>query len=57
MTTVFACGDVGAKRADCASIFAGCAAKLRQADLCFAQLETTVAEHGAKAPNARLRAP
>jgi poly-gamma-glutamate capsule biosynthesis protein CapA/YwtB (metallophosphatase superfamily) len=51
---VLACGDVGAKRADCANIFSGCRSTLHQADLCFAQLETTIAEHGAKAPNARL---
>lgn len=59
MTTILACGDVGVKRPDCASMFAGCAAALRRADLCFAQLETTISERGAKAPNARLamRAP
>jgi poly-gamma-glutamate capsule biosynthesis protein CapA/YwtB (metallophosphatase superfamily) len=54
MIQIFACGDVGAKRADCAGIFAGSAATLRQADLCLAQLETTITEGGAKAPNARL---
>jgi poly-gamma-glutamate capsule biosynthesis protein CapA/YwtB (metallophosphatase superfamily) len=52
--TIMACGDVGAKRTDCDSIFAGCAPALHQADLCFAQLETTISERGAKAPNARL---
>jgi poly-gamma-glutamate capsule biosynthesis protein CapA/YwtB (metallophosphatase superfamily) len=59
MITIMACGDVGVKRTDCGSIFAGCAATLRQADLCFAQLETTISERGAKVPNARLamRAP
>jgi poly-gamma-glutamate capsule biosynthesis protein CapA/YwtB (metallophosphatase superfamily) len=51
---VFACGDVGAKRADYAGIFSGCRSTLQQADLGFAQLETTIAEHGAKVPNARL---
>jgi poly-gamma-glutamate synthesis protein (capsule biosynthesis protein) len=57
--TLHACGDVGVKRADCAAMFAGVSAELRQADLCFAQLETTISERGAKAPNARLamRAP
>jgi poly-gamma-glutamate capsule biosynthesis protein CapA/YwtB (metallophosphatase superfamily) len=54
MIEIFACGDVGAKRDDCSSIFEGCAATMRNADLCFAQLETTIAERGAKAPNARL---
>jgi poly-gamma-glutamate capsule biosynthesis protein CapA/YwtB (metallophosphatase superfamily) len=54
MTTILACGDVGVKRADCASMFAGCASALQSADLCFAQLETTISERGAKAPNARL---
>jgi poly-gamma-glutamate capsule biosynthesis protein CapA/YwtB (metallophosphatase superfamily) len=40
-------------------MFTGCAATLRRADLCFAQLETTISEGGAKVPNARLamRAP
>jgi poly-gamma-glutamate synthesis protein (capsule biosynthesis protein) len=57
--TVLALGDVGAKRAEPGSIFRGCAAALRRADLSFAQLETTVTECGAQAPNARLamRAP
>jgi poly-gamma-glutamate capsule biosynthesis protein CapA/YwtB (metallophosphatase superfamily) len=54
MTTVLACGDVGVKRADCASMFAACASTLQSADLCFAQLETTLSDRGAKAPNARL---
>ena len=59
MTTILACGDVGVKRGDCASMFDGCAAALQGADLCFAQLETTISERGTKAPNARLamRAP
>ena len=59
MITILACGDIGVKRADCDSIFAHCAPALRSADLCFAQLETTVSEGGAKVPNARLamRAP
>jgi poly-gamma-glutamate capsule biosynthesis protein CapA/YwtB (metallophosphatase superfamily) len=54
MTTILACGDVGVKRADCASMFAGCSPTLQSADLCFAQLETTISERGARAPNARL---
>jgi poly-gamma-glutamate capsule biosynthesis protein CapA/YwtB (metallophosphatase superfamily) len=59
MTTLMACGDVGVKRPDCLSMFAGCEARLRQADLCFAQLETTISERGAAVPNAKLamRAP
>jgi poly-gamma-glutamate capsule biosynthesis protein CapA/YwtB (metallophosphatase superfamily) len=59
MTTILACGDVGVKRPHCESMFAGCTQTLRRADLCFAQLETTISERGAKAPNARLamRAP
>jgi poly-gamma-glutamate capsule biosynthesis protein CapA/YwtB (metallophosphatase superfamily) len=54
MIDIRACGDVGAKRQDCSSIFSGCAAALKQADLCLGQLETTITERGAKAPNARL---
>jgi poly-gamma-glutamate capsule biosynthesis protein CapA/YwtB (metallophosphatase superfamily) len=47
------------KRPDCLSMFAGCAGILNQADLCFAQLETTISERGAVVPNAKLamRAP
>lgn len=54
-----ACGDVGVKRDDCGTMFAQCAATLRRADLCFAQLETTISDRGARVPNARLamRAP
>ena len=39
--------------------FEGCAATLKQANLCFAQLETTISERGAAVPNAKLamRAP
>jgi poly-gamma-glutamate synthesis protein (capsule biosynthesis protein) len=57
--TVLAVGDVGVKRADPASMFGGCAETLRAGTLTFAQLETTVSDRGAKAPNARLamRAP
>ena len=59
MTTLMACGDVGVKRSDCMSMFEGCAATLKQANLCFAQLETTISERGAAVPNAKLamRAP
>jgi len=59
MITLMACGDVGVKRPDCQSMFAGCAEILKQADLCFAQLETTISERGAAVPNAKLamRAP
>ena len=40
-------------------MFEGCAATLKQANLCFAQLETTISERGAAVPNAKLamRAP
>jgi poly-gamma-glutamate capsule biosynthesis protein CapA/YwtB (metallophosphatase superfamily) len=54
LITIMACGDVGVKRSDCASMFTGCAPTLRQADLCFAQLETTISVRGAKVPNAKL---
>jgi poly-gamma-glutamate synthesis protein (capsule biosynthesis protein) len=59
MITIHACGDVGVKRADCATMFTAVGAELKQADLCFAQLETTISERGSKAPNAKLamRAP
>ncbi|WP_158266319.1 CapA family protein [Allosphingosinicella deserti] len=51
-------GDVGAKRADLASIFRGCTGALR-GGLTFGQLETTISDRGAKVPNAKLamRAP
>jgi poly-gamma-glutamate synthesis protein (capsule biosynthesis protein) len=35
-------------------MFEGCAAALQSADLCFAQLETTISERGAPVPNAKL---
>jgi poly-gamma-glutamate capsule biosynthesis protein CapA/YwtB (metallophosphatase superfamily) len=56
--SIMACGDIGVKRAEPASMFSGCA-PLRAADLRFGQLETTVSERGAPVPNARLamRAP
>jgi poly-gamma-glutamate synthesis protein (capsule biosynthesis protein) len=59
MTVLLAVGDVGAKRAEPASIFRGCRAALGEGDVVFAQLETTVTDRGARAPNARLamRAP
>ena len=53
MITILACGDVGVKRQTpppCCALRTGPAA----ADLCFAQLETTISERGAKVPNARL---
>ena len=49
-----AVGDVAACRADPAGIFRGCEAALRNGDLLFGQLETTITDRGAKAPNARL---
>jgi poly-gamma-glutamate synthesis protein (capsule biosynthesis protein) len=59
MVTLLAAGDVGAKRADPSSIFRGCRDALAEGDVVFAQLETTVTDRGARAPNARLamRAP
>ncbi len=35
-------------------MFHGCRATLQQADLCFAQLETTISERGSAVPNAKL---
>ncbi|HVI99858.1 MAG TPA: CapA family protein [Sphingomonas sp.] len=54
-----AVGDVGAKRADLASMFRHVAPALRAADYSFGQLETVVSDRGAMVPNARLamRAP
>jgi poly-gamma-glutamate synthesis protein (capsule biosynthesis protein) len=54
-----AVGDVGAKRADLAGMFAHVRAPLRAADYSFGQLETVVSDRGAMVPNARLamRAP
>src|SRR6185437_8088261 len=59
MIRVLACGDVGAQRTQCASIFDGCRRVLQEADLCLAQLEAPISARGAKACNARLamRAP
>jgi poly-gamma-glutamate capsule biosynthesis protein CapA/YwtB (metallophosphatase superfamily) len=51
---LMACGDVGVSRSDCDSMFHGCRATLQQADLCFAQLETTISERGSAVPNAKL---
>jgi poly-gamma-glutamate synthesis protein (capsule biosynthesis protein) len=58
-TLILAAGDVGARRADLASMFRGCAAALKGADLAFGQLETVISDRGAIVPNARLamRAP
>jgi len=57
--TIRGVGDVGANRADLASMFAGVAQRLRESPICFGQLETTVSDRGAIVPNARLamRAP
>jgi poly-gamma-glutamate synthesis protein (capsule biosynthesis protein) len=49
-----AAGDIGAKRNDLDSIFAGSATVLREADIAFAQLETVITQRGAMTPNARL---
>ena len=59
MTSVVACGDVGVRRADCASMFWECREALLSSDLSIAHLETTISERGAPVPNARLamRAP
>jgi len=54
MLTVLACGDVGVKRTDCDSIFAGSRRALTDADVCFGQLEAPISDRGAKVPNARL---
>jgi len=54
MTTLLAVGDVGAKRTDPATIFRGCREAFARGDIVFAQLETTVTDRGARAPNARL---
>ncbi|MES2441342.1 MAG: CapA family protein [Pseudomonadota bacterium] len=56
---ILAVGDVGAKRADLAAMFAGVAPALGAAPIVFGQLETTVSDRGAIVPNARLamRAP
>lgn len=56
---ILAVGDVGAKRPDLASMFAGVAPTLSRAPIVFGQLETTVSNRGAIVPNARLamRAP
>jgi len=52
--SLLATGDVGAKRDDLASMFSGCRDVLQQGDVVFGQLETTVTDRGARAPNARL---
>ena len=59
MTHIVACGDIGVRRAQCVTIFDGCRRTLQEADLCVAQLETTISTRGSKVPNARLamRAP
>ncbi|GAA0298629.1 hypothetical protein GCM10009087_05560 [Sphingomonas oligophenolica] len=52
-------GDVGAKRADLASMFAAVRPILRSAPVVMGQLETVVSDRGAIVPNAKLamRAP
>jgi poly-gamma-glutamate capsule biosynthesis protein CapA/YwtB (metallophosphatase superfamily) len=57
--SILATGDVGAKRADLPSMFAGVRDCLRSAPIVFGQLETVVSDRGAMVPNARLamRAP
>lgn len=57
--TILAVGDVGAKRADLASMFAGVRAAFAHAPVVFGQLETVVSDRGAIVPNAKLamRAP
>lgn len=60
MTTILlGVGDVGIRRAEPASIFRGCREALAGGHVVFAQLETTITDRGAMAPNARLamRAP
>ena len=59
MTTILATGDVGAKREDLQSMFAGCRHVLKRGGVVFGQLETTISDRGSRAPNARLamRAP
>jgi poly-gamma-glutamate capsule biosynthesis protein CapA/YwtB (metallophosphatase superfamily) len=59
MTEVLAVGDVGTNRDDPGSMFDGCRDGLAGGDIVFAQLETTITDRGARAPNARLamRAP
>lgn len=54
MVALLAVGDVGACRSDPGTIFRGCRDSLCAGDLVFAQLETTVTDRGARAPNARL---
>jgi poly-gamma-glutamate synthesis protein (capsule biosynthesis protein) len=57
--SILGVGDVGARRADLASMFRGCSGVLRSAALTFGQLETTISDRGAPVPNAKLamRAP
>lgn len=52
--TLLAVGDVGAKRDDLASIFAGTRDALVAGDILFGQLETTLTNSGAMSPNAKL---
>lgn len=52
--SVLAVGDVAASRSDPLTIFRGCRGALSEGDLLFGQLEATITDRGAKAPNARL---
>lgn len=54
MAALLAVGDVAAKRADMASIFASVADTLRTGDFVFGQLETTVSARGERTPHAKL---
>ena len=51
---ILAVGDVGAKRADAATMFAPVRDVLRSAPVVFGQLETVVSDRGAVVPNAKL---
>ncbi len=52
--SLLAVGDVAACRETPGGIFRGCREALKSGDLLFGQLEATVTDRGAKAPNARL---
>ena len=57
--SILGVGDVGAKRAELATMFAAVCDQLRAAPIVFGQLETVVADRGAIVPNTKLamRAP
>jgi poly-gamma-glutamate capsule biosynthesis protein CapA/YwtB (metallophosphatase superfamily) len=52
--TLLAVGDVAARRADLASMFARVAPALRQGDFVFGQLEAPISDRGARNPEAKL---